>query len=149
MGVGHHFEYMFGAFGKAYLAFASDEEVRQVLKMHPFRPSTPHTVTDWSQFERELERCRALGYAEGYEEAVLGVNAVASPIFDRTGSLVLIIGILGFSSSLSPELVHLDGRLVRETADQISAALGSSRSSSKPPPRADQNITLENTAKAG
>lgn len=127
MAVGQHFRYVSGAFGKAYLAFAGEERVREILKDGTRLASTPHSVPTIEAFEEELASAREDGYAEGYEEAVLGVNAVASPIFDRSGDVVLVLGILGFASSLSPELMRLDGTLVREAAGKISATLGSSR----------------------
>ena len=127
MAVGQHFRYVSGAFGKAYLAFADKGQVREILRDGTRLASTPHSITTIKEFEKDLARCRQSGYAEGYEEAVLGVNAIASPIFDRNGEVVLVLGVLGFASSLSPELMRLDGRIVREAASRISAALGGSR----------------------
>lgn len=126
MAVGQHFRYVSGAFGKAYLAFAGKDHAGEILRQVPLRPSTPHSITHMGAFTEELARCRQSGYAEGYEEAVLGVNGIASPVFGRDGEVALVIGILGFSSSLSPDLMRLDGDLVRETARKISAALGGS-----------------------
>lgn len=124
--VGQHFRHITGALGKAYLAFADEDYVTQVLTDATLRPSTPHSITDLARFKAELEKCRQDGFAEAYEESILGVNAVAAPVFNKSGSVSLVIGILGFSSSLSPELVRRDGALLREAAWKISAALGNS-----------------------
>lgn len=127
VGQGQQLRYLSGAFGKAYLAYAGDDYVQQVLSKKPLQPFTPHSITDVGRFMRELALCRQNGYAESYEETELGINAIASPVFDKDSNVALLIGFLGFSSSLRPESMRESGLLVREAAASISAALGSTR----------------------
>jgi DNA-binding IclR family transcriptional regulator len=128
--VGQRLKHVSGALGKAYLAYSANEQLRSVLSTVSLRPYTPNSITEVAEFEQQLEKCRQLGYAVGLEEAVVGINAVASPIFDKSGSVTLVLGIFGFSSSLSPELMERNGARVRETAGKISAALGHPSSAS-------------------
>lgn len=124
--VGQQLRYVSGAFGKAYLAFSPADYARQKLHQSGLASLTPHSITDIEAFMRELERVRQNGYSESYEETRHGINGIAAPVFDKRGSVVLIVGLLGFRSNLPPDAMLRDGMLVRKTACSISAALGSS-----------------------
>ena len=129
---GQHLGHVTGALGKAYLAFAEEDYVKQVVNEAITHPFTSHSITEPAKFYEELARCRQNGYADSYEEAILGVNALAAPVFDKSGNVALVIGILGFSSSLSPDLMRRDGALIKEVCQKISAALGGSNHIGQP-----------------
>ena len=90
----------------------------------PDRAGTPTTITDPAALRRQLAATRARGWAGSVPERTPGIRAVAAPIFDHTGG---VIGALGLSV---PEIRMDDaraeelGRRVKETAWQVSEALG-------------------------
>ncbi|MGQ7173589.1 IclR family transcriptional regulator domain-containing protein, partial [Escherichia sp. R-CC3] len=58
------------------------------------------------------------------EEHVVGLNCIASAIYDDVGSVVAAISISGPSSRLTEDRFVSQGELVRDTARDISTALG-------------------------
>ncbi len=79
--------------GKVFLAFGN-AELRASLR-EPLPRATPKTQTYLKALMAELEQIRRQGYATAPEEALLGINALASPIMDRNGKLVGSIGLIG------------------------------------------------------
>ncbi|GAB2843779.1 IclR family transcriptional regulator [Actinocorallia aurea] len=65
--------------GKAILAYADESVLKDVLS-GGLRARTPFTITDRSQFLRELQRVRERGVAFDREEAVRGVGCVAAAV---------------------------------------------------------------------
>ncbi|MDN3711206.1 IclR family transcriptional regulator C-terminal domain-containing protein [Paracoccus cavernae] len=51
-------------------------------------------MLDKAALVAELEEVRRLGYATAPEESLLGINAVAAPIFDAQGGLLGSIGLI-------------------------------------------------------
>ena len=56
---------------------------------------TPHTRTDIAAIEEDLARVVRRGYCSAPEEAMLGINAVAAPIFDDAGTCVASVALVG------------------------------------------------------
>jgi DNA-binding IclR family transcriptional regulator len=124
-----------GAMGKAYLAFA------RTGRTGPSRTpgTTPKSITDPARMLRELEVTRRRGYATSIEEYRLGVSAVAAPVLDHRGEVVLLVSLIGFASDLGPRTIDRVGALLRDTAVKASRAVGApapatrlSRSVSRP-----------------
>ncbi len=112
-----------GAMGKAYLAFTA-EDPKPVGRR--FRPPafTPKSITNPARFATELETIRKRGYATSFEEYRLGVNAVAAPVFDHRGRVVLLVSLIGFASVLTPKAIGPYGERLRATCSRASRALG-------------------------
>lgn len=85
--------------GKIFLAFG-DPELLDSLR-EPLPRATFKTCTDLSDLRAQLGQIRQQRYATAPEEAMLGINALAAPIFDRNGRLVGSIGLIG-------SIQHLD-----------------------------------------
>jgi DNA-binding IclR family transcriptional regulator len=113
------------ALGKAMLAFLPDETER-LLEKGELRSMTGETLTSPDEVRRQLEQVRATGIAREQDEAVLGENVVASPVFDSWGDVVGAIGVV-MSGSADVDPAHQ----VRETARALSRELGAQ---SWPPP---------------
>lgn len=81
--------------GKLALAHSAtsqlDARVTQPLTAH-----TSDTIVDAEILQRELDGIRERGWASAPGEIQSGVNAVAAPIFDRVGSFVGTVAIIGF-----------------------------------------------------
>lgn len=86
--------------GRVFLAFGS-EELRKGLTL-PLEAITPKTITDPRLLDVELEQIRQTGYAVVPEESLLGINALAAPIFGEDRRLVGSIGLIGSVQYLEP-----------------------------------------------
>lgn len=85
---------------------------------------TPTTLVDMPTLLKDLEQARELGYTVDKEEHVVGLNCIASAIYDDVGRVVAAISISGPSSRLTEDRFVSQGELVRDTARDISTALG-------------------------
>lgn len=69
----------------------------------------PAAVFD-AAFERDLEAVRAAGFSHAVDAAVPGVSALAAPVFDATGRIVLSLTAIGPGAGLD---VRADGPAAR------------------------------------
>jgi DNA-binding IclR family transcriptional regulator len=99
------------ATGKVFLASLPEPEALKIINSKGLTKYTENTISDHNQFLREIEKVRTLGYATDYEEYILGVRAVASPI---TGNKYYqsAIWVVGFKTSLNDEKMN---SLIKET----------------------------------
>ncbi|WP_055626757.1 IclR family transcriptional regulator [Streptomyces hirsutus] len=67
--------------GKALLAFSGTELTEEVLA-EPLPRLTPHSITDPARLRTAVEQIQVSGLAYEEQEAALGVNCIASPVFD-------------------------------------------------------------------
>jgi IclR family acetate operon transcriptional repressor len=85
-----------GPGSRALLAFRSDDEVKDYLKVAtPLVPVTATTIVDPEVLWREIRLIRERGYALGYRDNLSGVTGVAFPVFDadnRTQGAVSVGG---------------------------------------------------------
>jgi IclR family transcriptional regulator, KDG regulon repressor len=108
--------------GKVALAF--NQELAGKMSRRMLTALTDRTITDWSQLQRELAVIRNRGWATAPEQVVLGLNAVAAPIFDELGQCVATVAVVG-----SIQFIHKNpgaqqtGMVVRAAA-RISQNLG-------------------------
>jgi DNA-binding IclR family transcriptional regulator len=85
-------------------------------------PATP--VPSWKDFERQLIEVRAHGLSRSVGEVLPGINAMAAPVFDHTGALVLSMTAIGPAAVFD---TRWDGALAHELracAGQASQRLG-------------------------
>jgi DNA-binding IclR family transcriptional regulator len=112
--------------GKAMLAYRPAQTIATMYSRarEPFERLTPRTLTTLASLSEEFTRIRRRGYALDDEEHEEGVSCVAAPVFDDTGTAFAAISI----SAPTSRLVHADtnelGRLLRQQAAEVSAALG-------------------------
>jgi DNA-binding IclR family transcriptional regulator len=81
--------------GKAILAHLPEERVHEILDRWGLPQVTKHTITDREEFFDELERVRERGIAFNREEAIEGLNAVASPVLTRDDTVVGSLSVSG------------------------------------------------------
>jgi IclR family acetate operon transcriptional repressor len=107
------------AAGKVMLAFEGRRPT------FPLRAYTPRTIVDPEALDEELERVRARGFADAYEERELGLNAVATAVLGADGRLAGIVALEGpiprFGRGAAKEALPL----LLERAEAISRELGS------------------------
>lgn len=114
------------AFGKSAAAFLPDAKLEFLLNhiRLPLEAPTPNSVSDLARLREELKMIRGRGYAMDNEECVLGVRAVAAPIFAGNGELEAAMSISGPTSRLSTERIPSLARSVIDAANKITVRLG-------------------------
>jgi len=108
--------------GKAALAF--NEPLTAIIQRRGLVALTKHTITSATQLHRELELIRRRGWASAPEEVVLGLNAVAAPIFDESGQCVAALAIVGSIQFIPKEPDARQTAAVVKSAARISQKLG-------------------------
>ena len=109
--------------GKVALAFG-EESVRASVFRSRLELLTPKTIVSHAVLRRELEIVRQREWAVAPNEALIGVNALAAPIFDATGTLVGTVSIVDSIQFIEEEPTTEQIEHVKEAGRQISAALG-------------------------
>jgi IclR family transcriptional regulator, KDG regulon repressor len=112
--------------GKILLAFAPRPQQQRVLA-RPLQSFTSHTVVDPKPLEEELLRVAKLGFASAPEQAMLGINAVAAPIFDDQDSCAGALALVGSIQFLPAEPDTNSISALKAAAGQISRMLGHGR----------------------
>lgn len=121
--------------GKVLLAFAPRPQQQRILA-RPLATFTTRTVVDRECIEDELARIARQGFASAPEEAVLGINAVAAPIFDDHDACVAAVAVVGSIQFIPAEPEPAAIAALIETGRQISRRLGHGRGAmGEPRPR--------------
>jgi DNA-binding IclR family transcriptional regulator len=121
------------ASGKAILARTSAETVSKLYprEREPLERLTPRTQTTLASLRSDFARIRRRGYAIDNEEHEDGVSCVAAPVLGG-GVAFAAISI----SAPTTRIVHADtgelGRLLRQHAAELSAALGDGTTVTEP-----------------
>ncbi|WGD49621.1 IclR family transcriptional regulator [Bradyrhizobium sp. CB1650] len=110
--------------GKAVLATYSDEDVGAIIRHHGMPRLTEKSIVRPSDLFRELGRIREQGYAIDDEEAQIGLRCVAAVVFDDRAEPLAAISVSGMTSRITDERLPEIGCVVRETAAELTAALG-------------------------
>lgn len=116
--------------GKVVLAFGPSE-LRAKVARSRLEMLTPHTITGRAALERELETIRERGWAVAPNEAMIGINTLAAPLFDASGAVAGAIGVVDSIQHIEAEPSAEQVRRILAAARRISQALGCR---SYPPP---------------
>lgn len=111
--------------GKAMLAYKSKEEVKTLLGKEAFVKYTKNTIEDLQGLFQQLEQIRKQGYCIDEEEYVEGLQCVAAPVKDYSGSVIAAISVA------IPKYRYEEGekeigytKIVKDITDQFSKELG-------------------------
>jgi IclR family acetate operon transcriptional repressor len=111
--------------GKALLAYADPQKVREYFEQNALTRYTSTTIQSLDELITHLEQIRRQGYAFDQGEHEADVRCVAVPIFDTNGQAVAALSVSGPSGRLDP--LETKPKLIertREAARNISARLG-------------------------
>lgn len=111
-------------FGKAILAFLSEEELKEYLKKVKLEKRTENTITKHDEFLKELSKIRARGYSIDNEENEYGIKCVGAPIFNHEGKPVAAVSISGSANKITNDWIRKNSKYVVECARKISEKLG-------------------------
>ncbi len=117
------FDFHSSAQGKVALAFGPAHLLAAVVHKGLER-RTRHTNTHPKSLEAEVAAVARKGWAVAPEEALMGINALAAPIFDAAGELAGTITIVGSIQHLPAQPDPAVIVAVRNAAADISARLG-------------------------
>ena len=112
-----------GSSGKAILAFASPELIKQILA-RPLERMTSNTITSRKKLLDELQLIRTQGYAVSHSERFADATGLAAPIFDAEGKVVAALNVAGPEIRFSDIQVKKTAPKVIELAGQVSRLLG-------------------------
>ena len=118
--VGKRVELHASATGKAVLAFGDPARALRILT-GPLEAITPNTIVDPKELAAELVQTRRQGYSIEQEELLLGLNAVAAPVYKSGGVLLGAVSV-----TAAPQLLNIarTAPRLRDITTKISRRLG-------------------------
>lgn len=122
---------LFAAFLDAGVVKAQLDEERAHQKAGREHPAAgmppPAPVPTWKDFEKQLAEVRAHGLSRSTGEVLPGINAMAAPVFDHTGAIVLSMTAIGPAAVFDTRWDGPLARALRACAGQASQRLGAPR----------------------
>lgn len=109
--------------GKISLAFGPPEILERVVA-EGLKMLTPYTITDPDRLRQEVAGVRSRGWAVSPNEILIGLNALAAPIFDAFGKYAGSIAMTDSVQFIGETPTNEQLQLLREAAGKISANLG-------------------------
>jgi DNA-binding IclR family transcriptional regulator len=109
--------------GKIFAAFKTPEE-RDAILSGPRQQFTPHSITDRSILESELDRVVTENVAYDLEGVYLGLCAVGSPVRDQFGAVTACISVVMPTGRFGTAENALCTKAVKDTASAFSKYLG-------------------------
>ncbi|HEU5369442.1 MAG TPA: IclR family transcriptional regulator [Ktedonobacterales bacterium] len=94
------------------------------LRSQPLPAFTDRSITDVGQFLAAIEETARSGIGEDHEEYLIGVNAIAVPIYGSGGLLVALLWIAGFAADFGETEMQHARQQLRAEAEAISQSLG-------------------------
>ena len=110
------------ASGMAFLAASSSAFAESVFRK-PMQVFTPNTVNDPGTLLSVMRETRKRGYSISDQSMEDGVHSVAAAIVSNSGKPVGTVAVAMPTSRVSPSAIELFGKLVRQTAEDISVKL--------------------------
>ena len=110
--------------GKILLAHQPPDARKRLLDAAGLPKFTARTVTSRRALARQLTAALADGYAMTVEEYEDGLNAVAAPVLDHTGSVVAAVSVSGPAFRLGARRMADVAEALVAGADRISERLG-------------------------
>jgi DNA-binding IclR family transcriptional regulator len=117
--------------GKVSLAFGDPSLIDEVCAQK-LEQTTPASITDPARLRAEVEQVRRRRWAVAPNEAMIGLNALAAPIFDALGTYVGSVAITDSVQFLTEEPTREQIDQVLEAAEKISENLGYRETSGRP-----------------
>jgi DNA-binding IclR family transcriptional regulator len=112
--------------GRVLLAFAPRRLQERILD-NALESYTAKTVADRNAVAQELDRIVARGFASAAEQVILGINAIAVPVFDAADVCVGALAVVGSIQYLPHEPPAATVSSLTKAAQQISRRIGQTR----------------------
>lgn len=122
--LGQYFPITGASFGKCFLAFMDEAEAGRIIREVGIKQFTSKTITNVNDFKKNLEEVRQQGYAYSFEEHTQGVSAVAAPVFDFSGKVIMVVACLGTLALLNQSNVLEVKEALLDAAAKMMRSLG-------------------------
>lgn len=106
------------ASGRLFAAYLPADRVQPLLAADP----APARAA--ASFERDVARVRREGFAQAVDGALPGISALAAPVFDASGSMVLSLTVIGPGAMLDTGDDSPAATALRQVATELTAQLG-------------------------
>lgn len=113
-----------GMLGKTLMAYVPEAEADALLSRYPLEKAASLSITDLRKFKKSLKEIREKGYTYECSEAVEGVIGIAAPVRNYLRKVVAAVGTVFPAFGSDDRKIRETIRLVMETAEEISKALG-------------------------
>ena len=111
------------AHGKVALAFGPPSLLQQCLAK-PRKAWTSHTICSPTALERAIAQVRARGWATAPNQVLEGVNGLAAPVFNHSGSYAGAVAIAGSIQYIPATPPPAQVKAVTKAAARVSQKLG-------------------------
>jgi len=112
------------ALGKSLLCGLPLTELERVVTGCSFVRLTKNTIVDKNELLQQVDEVRKNGWSVDNEEHEEGIRCIASPIYDYRGKVISAVSISGPAAVIVPERDGEIGKMVMDTALNISKRLG-------------------------
>lgn len=112
------------AYGKTFLAYLPEKEIRRLLTGIVFTKLTPRTITTVKRLMEELKVVRKGGFALDKAETTEEITAVGAPILDRNGVIAAVVTISAETSTVTRDGLDTMVHYLTERTAFISRQIG-------------------------
>jgi DNA-binding IclR family transcriptional regulator len=109
-----------GASSKVLMAYLPEQDWDRIIAKEGLPKYTPNTITDADQLKSHLREIRKKGYAYSDQERYQDVRAVAAPVLNTVGHLVVGLSIVGPAYRISMTRLRSLSKLVVNYAQKLS-----------------------------
>lgn len=115
--------YHTSAQGKVSLAYSDPALLAHV--MHKEMPmATPYSITSGQKLQEDVAQIQKQGWGDAPNEALIGLNALAAPVFDALGKLAGTVSIVDSIQYIPENPTPDQVKIITQAGNDISAALG-------------------------
>jgi DNA-binding IclR family transcriptional regulator len=118
---------LWGASGRSILAFLDEDEVDRIYVAEGRAPGSGDALPSRRALEKELAAIRRRGYDISYGQKIAGAVGFGAPVFGIDGKVLGSINVTVPATRIAAKDRPRLSELVRVTAAELSAALGSPR----------------------
>ena len=110
--------------GKAYLASLTEKETDKIISELELTRFTSKTITTISKLKKEIKQIQKVGFGVDMEEEMEGQICIGSVVKNRQNNVAGAIWLVAPSGRMDGKKIEQTGRLIKQSADQISTSLG-------------------------
>ena len=118
---------LWGASGRSILAFLDKDEVTRIYAAEGRAPGSGEALPSRRTLEKELAAIRQRGYDITYGQKIAGAVGISAPVFGADGKVLGSINVTVPATRIAAKDRPRLAELVRATAAELSAVLGSPR----------------------
>ncbi|WP_436018360.1 IclR family transcriptional regulator [Trinickia sp. LjRoot230] len=113
------------AIGRVFAAHMTEDTLKGFLVHEPIRLAGDATAPTISRaYRTRLRHIREAGIDEAFDTPVPGISALAAPVFDHTGTIRLVIAVIGPSSGFDRDPHGAIGRALLGATQRLSWRFG-------------------------